>query len=616
MRLPSLGGVIAGAARTSRRFPFAVVNAITGAVAAVILMELRSPGLPILYNVVLAAALGLPLFTALPLLAEKRRWGRRLSLLTQGGAALLLLAYALSLPRDLSASPGLHMIRFAMLDVGLHFFAAFAPYAGLREMNGFWQYNKSLFLRFLTAALYSTVFYSGLALTLATAHGLLGIHVDPKRYAQLWALIAGVFNTWVFLAGVPEDLDALEARADYPAGLRIFTQYVMLPLLLVYLGVLYAYEVKILLQWRWPKGLVSSPVIGFSVSGVLSLLLLWPIRDGVETPWIGTLARRFYLALLPLLAMLLLAIARRTSEYGLTESRYVVAVLGAWLTGIALYFLASARKDIQVVPATLCAIAFLAAFGPWSAFALSERSQIRRLERILGSHRMLVDGAIRRTDRPPDFKDVKEISGIVKYLNDVHGLRGLEPWFGRRLEPPAPDSTDSLLSASRHERPRLLVRRMGIPFVDEWQGPADGRFNFGVDRQQPRAVLGYEHLFPNERFWQPSPETRIVAAGAARYSLTYRPGPYTLTVARLGGDPDTVRLDLTPRIRALVEEAGLVGTLYNLAPERTVSVDSSAAMRVKAYVMSAHGTTVRGAIEVEQIELDVLVGGRSGASNR
>ena len=46
---------------------------------------------------------------------------------------------------------------------------------------------------------------------------------------RLWIVIAGVFETWFFLAGVPKNLEELDESDDYPKGLKIFTQYVLLP---------------------------------------------------------------------------------------------------------------------------------------------------------------------------------------------------------------------------------------------------------------------------------------------------------------------------------------------------------------------------------------------------
>ena len=616
MNLPSLDQLAAAAARTFRRFPLALSNALLGAAAAVAMFELTAPARSqMLGNVVLAAALGLPLFTALPLVAQKRRWSAPAGLALQGGAALLLLAYALSLPRGASDAPSHHMIRFMFLDAGLHFFVAFAPYAGRHEMNGFWHYNKSLFLRFLTALLYSTVLYAGLSLTMVTAQGLLGLHIDSKRYAQLWAIISGVFNTWVFLAGIPEDLDALETRTDYPAGLKVFTQYILLPLLGVYLLVLYAYEAKILIQWRWPKGMVSSPVIGFSITGVLALLLLWPIQDRLENPWIRTIARRFYLAILPLLAMLLLAVARRISEYGVTESRYVVAVLGAWLTGIAIYFLASRRKDIQIIPASLCLIAFAACFGPWGALGVSERSQTGRLRRLLASNHILVGDTIRAPDRTPSFEDVKQISAIVKYLSDVHGLARVERWLGAGAAGPATRRRDSLASASRYDRPQLAVRMMGIPFVGSWQGPGGTFFSLSADAQKPIPVTGYEHLIPSLYFYPPSAGGRTVVESVevegTRYALAFRQESSSLTVTRISGDPDSVRVDLTPRIAALLEASGPSSSAYDLKLDQVAVEDSSRSLKVRVYLIEVRGTKTGAARKLDQLRVEVLAGRRS-----
>ncbi|HEY2954085.1 MAG TPA: DUF4153 domain-containing protein [Candidatus Eisenbacteria bacterium] len=610
MKLPSLDELISGAARAFRRFPFAILSAGAGAAAAVILIDVNSSQrLAALYDLILAALLGIPLFTALPLVAERRRWPRATSLAVQAAGALVLALYALSLPRDLSAAPGQHMIRFFFLDAGLHFFVAVAPFAGGRETNGFWQYNKSLFLRFLTAALYSSVLFGGLALTMVTANGLLGVPVAGKRYEELWVMIAGVFNTWFFLAGVPGDLDSLESRTEYPAGLRIFTQYVLLSLLAVYLVVLYAYEARILFQWKWPKGWVSGPVIGYSITGVLAMLLLWPMRDRGDRPWVRALATRFHLALFPLLAMLLLSIARRASEYGMTESRYVVAVLGGWLTLISIYFLSSRGKDIRIIPATLCAIAFLTAFGPWGAFGVSRRSQIARLRHLLESNHVLAGGAIRKPDREPPFEDLKQISAAVSYLNDVHDLRAVRAWLGGSGPGGRPAGGDSLARASRYERAQLAVRLMGLSFVENWQESGKPWFEINMNRQAAIPLDGYQHLIPSMSFWLgQTTQTGEVEAGGARYSVVWRPDSSDLIIARRDSSHDSLRVELSPRIKALLEENRQRAYIPNLPPEKVAVEGSAGDLRVRVYILSLNGKTDGAA--PNRMEIALLLGRR------
>ncbi|MBK9320884.1 MAG: DUF4153 domain-containing protein [Bacteroidetes bacterium] len=112
----------------------------------------------------------------------------------------------------------------------------------------------------------------------------------------------------------------LEKENDYPNGLRIFTQFVLLPLVTIYLGILYVYELKILITMNWPRGWVSYLVIGFSTAGILALLLVWPLRNDDRYKWVKTFTRLFYIALLPLIALLFFSIYIRVKEYGITET--------------------------------------------------------------------------------------------------------------------------------------------------------------------------------------------------------------------------------------------------------------------------------------------------------
>jgi len=105
--------------------------------------------------------------------------------------------------------------------------------------------------------------------------------------------------------------------------------------------------------------------------------------------WIRLFSHRFYLALLPLIVLLFTGIFRRIHDYGITENRYLVAVLAIWLTGIAFYFLFIKRDDIRWIPITLSIICFVLAVGPWNIFAVSRTSQIHQFENILAEYKLL-----------------------------------------------------------------------------------------------------------------------------------------------------------------------------------------------------------------------------------
>ncbi|MFB6356995.1 MAG: DUF4153 domain-containing protein, partial [bacterium] len=256
---------------------------------------------------------------------------------------------------------------FVLLAAGTHLLVSFAPYVFTREIDGFWQYNKTLFIRILTAVLYTTVIYIGLTICLTTMQYLFLVDISSATYSRLWIIIVGIFNTWFFLAGIPEDWDALQKSDEYPSGLKMFTQYVLVPLITVYFMILILYTLKILVQWQLPKGLVGYLVSGYSVCGLLSILLIFPVQDQRENRWISIFGRMFYYGLLPLLVLLWVAIYIRIDAYGVTVNRYLLTVLSVWLSLITVYYLVTNSRNIKVIPGTLCLLIFTVSFGPWGA---------------------------------------------------------------------------------------------------------------------------------------------------------------------------------------------------------------------------------------------------------
>jgi hypothetical protein len=95
--------------------------------------------------------------------------------------------------------------------------------------------------------LYSAFLWLGLAAAFAASNYLFSLHLTDKTYAYLFIWIAGMFNTIFFLAGIPADTAALDDDTSYPKGLKVFTQYVLIPLASIYLVILLTYEVKILI---------------------------------------------------------------------------------------------------------------------------------------------------------------------------------------------------------------------------------------------------------------------------------------------------------------------------------------------------------------------------------
>jgi hypothetical protein len=242
-------------------------------------------------------------------------------------------------------------------------------------------------------------------------------------------VIAFVFNTWFFLGGVPSDPAALEERRDYPVVLRVFAQYALVPLVSVYLVILTLYLGKVVVMWDWPSGWIGWLVSGVAAAGIFAILLVHPIADDPEQRWVATFARQFWLAIIPSIVMLWLALYQRVHQYGITERRYFLIVLSLWLAGLAVYYGVTRAKAIRIIPVSLCVVALLTLAGPWGAYGVSEGSQVGRLRATLERNGMFAGGTVRAPAREVSTEDRAEISAVARYLIETHGTAAIAPWF-------------------------------------------------------------------------------------------------------------------------------------------------------------------------------------------
>lgn len=495
MQFPSLSNLINGSFFVLKRFPFCMAIAFIGTGAAYYLTYIDYKESELEKNVlylIMTCAIGLPLSFSLAVYAERKLFSLQKNLLLNASAFVLLAAYYISL-RVLYNNA--EIVRFVLFNIAVHLLVAFAPFLQKNEINGFWQFNKSLFLRLFFSGIYSFTLYLGIVLALLAIDNLFGIKIEGKYYMRLWLLVTGIFNTWFFLAGVPKDLNQIEYNNDYPKGLKIFTQYVLLPLITLYLIILYCYLGKIIITQNLPKGWVSYLVIGFSVSGILALLLIHPIRNLEGNKWIKIFSKWFYAALYPLLIMLFVAIGTRISDYGITENRYFIIVIALWLMLMATYFIFSKKANIKYIPVSLCLLAMLTSFGPWGAFSVSEKSQLRVLQTTLEQNAILIDGKITSKHNQVTDSVAVQITSIVKYFNDMHGFEKMKPWFSQPI--------DTLLADSnKYSRVSEILKLMNVPEKYYQHYPsvtAEGYEYFSCysdNKPEATSISGYDYEMP------------------------------------------------------------------------------------------------------------------------
>ena len=599
-RFASFDNLYKNATATFARFPFTLISAIIGTISGIVLVEAQGGDeFNYLEKVMIVCSLGLPLFTALACLGEKIGWSKQKNLLIQFIAAVLLTGYYFTLPPDID-DPFYHLQRYLLLNIGFHFLVAFLPFLGGRQVQGFWQYNKSLFLRFLLAFLYSGVLYLGLIMAMLALDYLFGVDIKEESYFELWIVITGIVNTWIFLAGIPNNLKLLNDVSNYPKGLKVFTQYILLPLVGLYFLILIAYEAKILITWTWPKGWVSQMVLWYSVVGILSLLLLHPLREQNENKWIQVFSKWFFRALIPLVGMLFLAIFVRISDYGITENRYYVLGMAVGLAIVVLYFVFSKSKDIRIIPMVIFAIALLAAYGPWSAFSVSKTSQQNRFEKLLIDNKMMLNGKLQGP--PPDMSlnAEREMSSVIEYLNNTHGAASLSKWL--------PDSLiKSLDTVDRYSRPLEIAKAMGIEYMPYYRGDSDQQyFDFTPKEREIIKLEGYDYLIDLGSYKIGAIDQKFPLNGDSMH-IIYNDSTYDFTFLLIDSKQshlrDSVFYPLSGPVNALVDK----WRTGNVEQEELIFDIAGKAFDVKLIVKQVSGYKREKEIIVNFLAADILL---------
>ncbi len=598
MRLPSMQNIAHDAAETFARFPLPLLSAMIGTASAVILLDHEGPAQPtVFWSMLFGGILGISILTGVTLAVEKRNWGRGGEWGIKIAAVLIVAAYACTVPSDLGEAPAIHAIRLLLLAFAAHLFVSFAPFIADRDINAFWQYNKTLFLRIFISALFAQVVFAGLAFALAALDNLFGMQIPGRRYPQLFILVNGMFTTWFFLTGIPEERESFSASSDYPKGLRVFAQHILLPIVLIYLVILYAYLGKILISWEWPEGWVSKLILGFSGTGILCLMLLHPLSGRTENLWIRTMTRWFYVALIPVIVMLFLAVWRRVSEYGVTEGRYLAVALGVWLAVVVFYFLALPRKNIKFIPASLFLGTILVTFGPWSVFAVAEHSQVSRLEALLQKNAMFAGGKAVKSAGILQASDTREISAILSYLHDIHGYDAIQPWYNEALR------EDTTKAGVRYKSAEDVAALLGIQYTRARELPG-GVTLLTADRDKAFDIRGYDYMMRSQNI-NAEKTGRTYRCEHFSYRVSASLDTLTVTFTRDGIPLDSARIDIGRFARTVLSDRDSVGS-DTIPPESMSVVNSAGSFRVKVCLAEARLQSIDHQIKLLSYKGDIL----------
>ena len=274
----------------------------------------------------------------------------------------------------------------------------------------FWTLNARHLARILTVGSYLMTLFLGLALAWAATDELLNLRVGGRHalgHLAAW-LFAGM-GPWLVAAGLTrQDQPIATLRHELRQLISIVCHGLLMPLTLLYMGILALYNARILIVGldQAPRNIMSPLVLVAAALIVVGMMLAEQLRQSATSArcvfvrvveWLPT-------AFLPLLPLALWAVWVRVEQYGWTEFRYgrlsLLVALGAVFALSTVQKLRGRPQPLAGVMATFAIIAVLSALGPWSALDVSRRDQLGRLKTLMHARGQLSPAGLMTP--PPD----------------------------------------------------------------------------------------------------------------------------------------------------------------------------------------------------------------------
>lgn len=356
-------------------------------------------------------------------------------------------------------------------------FAMFCAFMWVPSCRGRFDFNKVALIHFkaaFTSILYSCVLSAGCASVIAAVDILL-FKVNSDTYGYVMAVIWILFATVYYLSLLPrfnsdEEVDREYAlnESHYPKFLEILVSYIAIPLVAAYTLVLAAYFIKILVTLKWPSGQLGVMVLSYSAAG----LIIYVLASLLNNRFARLYQRIFPVVLIPVVIMQLISVGIRLNAYGVTESRYYVALFGVFsvVCGILLSFKPVAKNGLIAILAA--GFAIFSVIPPVDAFTVSRVSQIDRLESMLSAEGILTDGELNpKSDVSMTLR--LETTSIMNYLAN-RNYTGYLSWL------PADFRTN-----------KDMYGTFGFESAYE-SGDRENYFFANRDMQQPLNISGYD----------------------------------------------------------------------------------------------------------------------------
>ena len=259
-----------------------------------------------------------------------------------------------------------------------------APFFKQNDENGFWVFLMRNAKVAVVAIAISVVLLIAIDGLLFGFFNLFDIKVSARPFVYSAIISSCTIFPILFFSGIPSIDDCLQETPALNKFQTSTNKFLFLPVLSLYIVLLYAYIAKIIIQWEMPKGMVSYLVSASMLLMLLRVTLMLPERINPKQSFESKLLKILPAACIPLVILMSVGIIRRISDYGISEDRYYITAINIFYYAIiAILLIDKIKCKSRFIAIVFCSMFFILTNGPLSAINVTHRVWMESIKTAL-----------------------------------------------------------------------------------------------------------------------------------------------------------------------------------------------------------------------------------------